>query len=329
MFDVITIGSAIRDVFMRCGEIKAIEWKEFPTGKGAVFPVGSKIDVDEMKFMVGGGAINTAVTFSNQGLKVAVLSSLGKDLAGEQIKKFLKDHKIESKFVFEDTKHSTPYSVIISLGGGERTIFRYKGAKDEIAHSRIPWNSMKANWFYVNHLEDDTAKLLPQIFDFAKQNGIKVAFNPGSTQIDMKDEVIPLLKYVDVLMVNQEEASALTGIPYENRNGIFKKFDELVDGIAIMTKGPEGVEISDGKTVWSAGVLPLDNIIDRTGAGDAFGSGFVAALIQKPGDIEYAIQFASANATGVLTEWGATNGLLRKGEDTEKWGKLDIRTINL
>ena len=94
-----------------------------------------------------------------------------------------------------------------------------------------------------------------------------------------------------------------------------------------MTKGPKGVEVSDGKTRWSAGVLPLKKIVDRTGAGDAFGSGFISALIEKPGDIEYAIQLASANATGVLTEWGAENGLLKKGDSAHKYGKLQVKKV--
>lgn len=329
MFDVITIGSAVRDVFMSCSQIRATEGKEFPAGKGAVFPMGSKIDVDEMKFMVGGGAVNTAVTFANQKLKAGVLTSIGKDTAGDQIRKFLKERKISADFIYEDPERPTSYSTVISLGGGDRTIFRYKGAKDRLIQYHIPWNSLKTKWFYVNHLEDDSAKLLPQIIDFAKKKGIKIAFNPGSTQIDMKDEVMPLLKHVDVFMVNQEEASALTGISYERKEEIFKKLDEWVDGIVIMTKGPEGVDVSDGKTLWSAGVLPLNDVVDRTGAGDAFGSGFIAALIQKPADIEYAIQFASANATGVLTEWGATNGLLKKNEPIEKFGKLNIKKLAL
>ncbi|MDP2734982.1 MAG: PfkB family carbohydrate kinase, partial [bacterium] len=87
----------------------------------------------------------------------------------------------------------------------------------------------------------------------------------------------------------------------------------------------KGVEVSDGRTRWSASVLPLRNMTDRTGAGDAFGSGFVASLLKHPNDIERAIQFASANATGVLTAWGAAGGLLKKSDSPLKWGKLKIR----
>ena len=96
-----------------------------------------------------------------------------------------------------------------------------------------------------------------------------------------------------------------------------------------MTKGPKGVEVSDGKTVWSAGILPMKKIVDRTGAGDAFGSGFIASLMKHPNDIEKAIQLGSANATGVLTVWGANHGLLIKSDSPLKWGTLRIKAQSL
>jgi len=59
-------------------------------------------------------------------------------------------------------------------------------------------------------------------------------------------------------------------------------------------------------------------VVDRTGAGDSFASGFVSGFLQKNGDIEYAIQLAIANSTACLTKLGAKNGLLEKGEDFNK-----------
>jgi sugar/nucleoside kinase (ribokinase family) len=74
--------------------------------------------------------------------------------------------------------------------------------------------------------------------------------------------------------------------------------------------------VSDGKKRYSAGV-PEAPVIDRTGAGDAFGSGFVSGFIQSNGDIEYAIQLGTANATSVVEDFGAKTGILKKGD----WGK--------
>jgi sugar/nucleoside kinase (ribokinase family) len=210
-------------------------------------------------------------------------------------------------------------------------VFRYKGASWHIQDKHIPWTEFRARWLYINHMAGESASILPKLLEQAKSKGIQIAWNPGTTQLEKPQELQKLMAYADLFIVNQEEASQLVGIPYQKKKQIFRKLDALVQGKVIMTKGKKGVEVSDGKVLWSAGVLPLakSEVIDRTGAGDAFGSGFVAALMQKPSDIEYAIQFASANATGVLTKWGANHGLIRRGESPHKFGKLEIKKTSL
>jgi len=325
MFDVITIGSATRDVFLRSKAITIVRGKEFRTGKGICFSLGSKLTLDELHFFVGGGAVNTAATFANQGFKVAALAAVGNDIRGKEIIRAVKERGIATKFLYRDPHELTAYSIILCTPKGERTILRYRGAVWHLYEYSIPWKNLQARWFYINHIGDKSAPLLARFISHAKKQGTPIAFNPGRTQFEMKDKIILLLSDIDIFMVNQEEASSLTGIPYQKKDQIFERLNRWVKGIVIMTMGPKGVEVSDGKVRWSAGILKTGKIIDRTGAGDAFGSGFVAALLKKPEDIEYAIQFASSNATGTLSEWGATNGLLKKGDSPFKWGKLRIK----
>ena len=325
MFDVITIGSATRDVFARSGDIKIKKGKEFATGKGACFALGSKLNLEEVNFSVGGGAINTAVTFANQGFYVAPIAQVGLDPEGEHILKKADKYRIHCDFIATDKKYLTSFSFILSLADGSRTVFRYKGASWHLKTSQIRWNEFNAQWLYVNHMAGDSHKVLPKILKEAKKNGMQIAWNPGTTQLEKKKELQKLLGYADLFIVNQGEAAMVTGIPYQKEKEIFKKLNNLMHGVVIMTKGPRGVTVSDGKTMWFSGVLPLRKVVDRTGAGDAFGSGFVAALMKKPGDIENAIQFASANATGVLHEWGANHGLLQKNDSPTKYGTLKIK----
>jgi sugar/nucleoside kinase (ribokinase family) len=127
---------------------------------------------------------------------------------------------------------------------------------------------------------------------------------------------------MDILIVNQEEAARLTDLDFEKEKEIFEKLDQWVDGIVVMTKGPKGVTVSDGQYLYSAGI-PESDLVDRTGAGDAFGSAFVAGYMEKQ-DIAYAIQLATANATAVLQEMGAAKGLLKKGE-WGPWEKVEVK----
>ena len=81
-----------------------------------------------------------------------------------------------------------------------------------------------------------------------------------------------------------------------------------------MTKGGEGVIVYDGKHVYSAKPHEDRNIVDTTGAGDSFASGFLCDFIRCNGDIEKAIQLGMANSEGCLSQIGAKNGLLKKGD---------------
>ncbi len=135
----------------------------------------------------------------------------------------------------------------------------------------------------------------------------------------------PILKKLDVVIVNREEAAELTGVDYDDERAIFRKFDKLIDdGIAVMTEGPRGSLVSDGRYMYRAGVYEEDELVDRTGAGDAFGSGFVVGMMRK-NEINYALKLASANAMSVIEDIGAQTGLLGKtGFRKKRFKYLDL-----
>jgi sugar/nucleoside kinase (ribokinase family) len=110
----------------------------------------------------------------------------------------------------------------------------------------------------------------------------------------------------------------LTKVQFKSEAEIFKKIDEICPGIAVMTKGGEGVTVSDGKYLYSAKPDPTRKIVDTTGAGDSFASGFLSDYIRYNGDIEKAIQFGLANSAANLAEVGAKTGLLDKNSKIER-----------
>jgi len=304
--------------------LKIIESREFLTGKALAVGAGEKVYVEELVFASGGGGTNTAATFALQGLGVYYVGMVGNDLAGKNILKDLHQLGVGPDFVKITNKSNTPVSIILSVPGGERSILVYEGASHLLAGEDVPWEKIKnARWFYVSGLSGESSKVFPEIINFAKENNIKVAVNPGHDQLEKDLEILEsLLEKIDILIVNSEEASIITGIDYKKEEEVFKKFDELVPGIAVMTKGKEGVAVSDGKNICRAGI-PESGYLDRTGAGDAFASGFVSAIINGE-SIEFAIQFATANATSCVQKLGAKNGLLKKAE-WGKWERVEVK----
>ncbi len=322
MYDIITFGSATLDVFMSSRKLKVVESEKFITKKGLCVPLGSKMHMDSVFFAMGGCGTNTAVTFARQGLKVAYLGQIGKDYPGQGVKDELTSQGVSLELLKEVDKWPTAFSVIISLPEVGRSILEKLGACHQLTKEDIPFENIKTKWFYVAPLSGESYKVFEPIINFASQNKIKIAVNPGKTQLEKDLETLrKLLNKIDILIVNQEEAARLTGLDFKKEKEIFQKLDEWVEGIVAMTKGPKGVTVSDGKDLYSAGI-PESGLVDRTGAGDAFGSTFVAGYIAKE-DIAHAIQLATANATAVLQELGATKGLLKK-DQWGPWEKVEV-----
>jgi sugar/nucleoside kinase (ribokinase family) len=313
-FDVITIGTATMDVFL--------ESPAKTEGKCQCLELGAKMEISEPVFSTGGGATNAAVTFARQGFKAASLFKIGRDLAGEEVLREMKKEKV-SALAVKDGKLKTDYSAILVANGGERTILNYRGASADLKESEIPFGSLNAKWAYVSpgNLPLETIK---KIFSHFSKIGASIAFNPSRKYLDIGIKKLePLFNMSEVVLLNREEASELTGIPYGKEKELFARLDKAVKGIAVMTEGQKGLVVSDGKTVYRAGIFKNKKVVDRTGAGDSFGSGFVAGLMRK-NNIEYAIRLGLANAASVVEHFGAKEGIIMKSEfdNSPRWKKI-------
>jgi len=321
LFDIISIGSATRDVFFKANELKKFKMEEFPTGEAICMGYGSKIEMKKLVLTSGGGGTNAAVTFSRQGLKTANVGVVGQDFNGIEILHELEGEGVDVKYFQKHVDDLTAYSVILVHADGERTIMSYKGEGQHFDAKRIPFDELKSKWFFLDSLGGNY-EVLEGLVNHAVKNNIKLATNPGGKELAHGlDKLKPLLKNFSIVIMNQEEAAGLTGVDYKKEEEIFKFMDEVIGGIFVMTKGPDGVVVSDGKNIYSAGV-PDSPVVERTGAGDSFSSGFVVEYIRS-GDISKAIQFGTANASSVVTQYGAKAGILKK-DDWGSWPLIEV-----
>ncbi len=316
MYDIITFGSATRDIVITSKKLTILKYDKASTGQEVCFPLGSKSDIDDIQFVSGGGGTNTAATFAYQELKTAFCGAVGQDVTGQEIINELKKIGIDTRFVVKKSAKKTNHSVVILQTSQDRTILAYRGAAELLEKKDIPFRKLKTKWLYLAPLTGLLCDSFEEIVNFAKENKITVAANPSMAQLSLKN-FSEIVKNIDVLFLNQEEASFLTKIPFQQEKEIFKKLDELCPNIAVMTKGGEGVTVSDGKQIYSAKPNEMRNIVDTTGAGDSFGAGFVTEFM-RTGDIEKSIQLGMANSQGCLSEIGAKNGLLKKGQTFER-----------
>ena len=323
-FDFVTLGSATLDVFLASDAFKPVKSARFDVGKAITLPFGSKVTIEKVVFASGGGGTNAAVTFARQGYHTACISAVGRDHNARSVLDELRRDGVDAKHIQTDDNAITEYSVILVSPGGERTILVCRGGT-HIDAAHVPWDQLKTKWMYVDSV--GTPDVLEAVVAWAGKAGVHLATNPGGRELESGLETLaPLWKHFDIVAMNQEEAAHLTGIPYRQEDGIFKKMDDAIGGIFIMTKGQEGVRVSDGTFVYSADI-PTHDVVERTGAGDAFNSGFVAEFARS-GSIEKAIQSGTANASSVVLQFGAKAGILTKG-DAGQWPLVAVSKRSL
>ena len=327
MFDVITFGSATCDIFLPFHDLSLSRQKnnsEVEEDGKICFGLGDKIEAGDWLMYSGGGGTNTACTFARQGLKIAYCGKVGNDYFGELVLRDLEKDNARVGMVIKDRSKNTALSLVLSPQGADRAIIVSPGACHYLTQEDINWRKIgKSRWFYVAPFYKESADILPRLVEFAKENEIKIALNPSESQIkERREELKNILPNVSVLLLNLEEALLLAELPENNERFLAEKIKALGPGIVVITKGEAGAIVFDGDNYYEAAIAPVE-VKERTGAGDAFGSGFIAGLLQKD-DIKYAIRLAMANSAGCLKQAGAKNGLLRKGE-LDSWPTLDIK----
>ncbi|MFH1099207.1 MAG: carbohydrate kinase family protein [Candidatus Uhrbacteria bacterium] len=346
MYDIITIGSATRDVFLRSKAIEVQPDSQWASGLEQCFPLGDKITIDELCLTTGGGATNAAVTFSRLGkLRTACAARVGHDDNSAAVLAELKNDRVNTRFIQHDARQQTAFSVIVLAGSGERTVLIHRGASSHLNGRAIPWKSLRSRWFYVTSLDGNLA-LLRRILAHAKKIGARVAWNPGGGEIIKGWKIIaPLAKHCAVFNVNREEAAALTGHRPNDLNEILAALRDA-NRIALVTDGPGGAYACTGKQTWHIASRDL-KVINSTGAGDAFGSGFVLGLMlagrnvgagfipARTGghevrpyadSIDYALRLAMANAESVITHMGAKTGILKRAPSPTTLAMFTVKT---
>lgn len=305
MYDIITVGSATVDAFVDTGE------KLFTktSGEFVKIPFGSKIIIKNVTYSTGGGGTNSAVSLSRLGLKTAFLGKIGKGNNSERIIKELKKEKIDTSLISRGER--TGFSIILNAKGHDRTILAFKGSNDNLTFNEIKKNKIKTKWFYFSSMLEKSFETQKKLAIFAQKNNIKIAYNP-SIYITKKgpNYLKDILKRTTILVLNKEEAISLVG-KKEIKN-LLRGLYRLGPRIICITDAKKGDFTYDGTNFY---YLQPHNIkvLERTGAGDSFASGFVAGMIKKK-DIKFALQLGLANAESVIQYYGAKNKLLRMKE---------------
>ena len=310
MARIVSLGSALQDIYL----IDHDDLAPTSIGDAAIFGkvlVGSKVDIDRISYEVGGGGVNSAITFARYGHEAIFMGNISRDPAGVAVIRALDREGIDNSYVNFLERRATGTSVVLlDSKGGERTILTYRGASEQFGNfSEKDLDMISPDWLYVTTLRGDM-DTLARFFKHAHEIGAKIMFNPGVRELANQKELIGLLKYVDVLNVNKTESGQI--VPGVVLTELLYHLNNYVP-VAIITDGPMGGIAGNGSEVYRFGIYEDARVKDATGAGDAFGSGFLAAMAAGK-SFRGALIFASANSTSVVSKLGANKGILTGDE---------------
>jgi sugar/nucleoside kinase (ribokinase family) len=313
-YDVVCVGSASIDCFAKI----PVDFHDIKHG--------SKLLIDDIRLLTGGGGTNVAVGLARLGLKTGFIGEVGQDLSANVIKHELKKEKVDF-IVKQHSRHQTAYSVVLEAKGKDRAILVYKGASSFLHPDEVP-KGIKTKWLYLASVTGASFKTLEHMAGFAKKNKIGVYFNPSSY---MTEQGYAFLKKVisatTILAVNKEEAETLLntkGSIYDLLKGLHK----LGPHICIITNGSEGVHVYDGELRYFKKARKM-HPVDTTGAGDAFGAGFLGGFIMKPDlpmrdRINFAMELGLLDSESVIAYVGAKRGLLSKKHALEQQRSYNV-----
>jgi ribokinase len=305
-FKVVCFGSAFVDVYLQSPDFKIMRAGSSPTGVALCEVYGGKIPVTKMVMTTGGGATNVSVGLERLGLQTAAVCAVGDDHWGLFVRKDLNREGVSPLYI-QEVDAPTSYSTILVSEDGGRSALVYRGASNELKWNKVDWDKLDADWFYVSSLGGDF-DLLTKIVRTAQEKKIRIAINPGSQEISKLNKLKPFLKYVEVLIVNIQEAAKLTEHLPKNAKEIFADLIKWKIPVVAVTEGRKGANLIAGKKVLTLPAIKVKTV-EETGAGDGFSSGFMAGIIQGS-KLNEALKMGLVSGASVATQFGPKAGLL-------------------
>lgn len=314
--DVLSVGDIVTDAFIKMFDDQAVAY-ENEQGKWLAIPFGAKVPFDKVEILEAvGNAPNASVSFARLGLNSSLVANVGGDMHGRDMISSLHRQGVDTRFVRINPDKKSNYHYVLWYKE-ERTILikheDYDYHWPHLKDSEIP------RWVYFSSISENALDFHDDLVEWlVRYPDVKLAFQPGTFQIKVGAErLAAVYRQTEVLVLNREEAVQVTGGDYDDIHDLFNKIHAIGPRVVCITDGPAGAYASDGDNRFKMPLYPDPAPpLERTGAGDAFASTFVAALI-KGNTIEGALQWGPINSMNVVQNIGAQNGLLKESEIDE------------
>ncbi len=310
-YDLVCVGDVVVDSFIQLHESsvhcdKNHENCELDMAFGTKLPYESLMVVPAV-----GNASNVAVGAARLGLRTAMLTAVGGDHPGEQIIDVYRKEGVATDFVRVNRGKPTNQHFVLTFHA-ERTILI---KHEKFAYADPAEMDKRTDWIYFSSIAEHTLPFHHKVARYLEKHpNVRMGFNPGTFQLRFGAKALSdIYKNTYVVFVNREEAEFIlgkkSGTPIQE---LFHGLHKLGPKIAVITDGPKGAYASNGTAQYFMPPYPDPRPpISRTGAGDAFSTGFLCALIYGL-PVHEALRWAPIESMHVVQSVGAQTGLLSK-----------------
>ncbi|NLG07027.1 carbohydrate kinase family protein [Candidatus Peribacteria bacterium] len=321
----LSIGGATYDLFV---QLQHLDSATVDGRRCFVFPLGEKMLVQSIQETCGGGASNSSVGLARLGCQAAFCGILTDEKWGQALLQNFQKEGVDTRSATIVEDEVSSFSIILSASCGERTILYEPGANRHLHDATFSRETAKqTDWVYLSSLQEGSGIIRDDIVEvLTNDDTINFTWNPGGHQIAMgmqEEQNAQLVAQTDLLLLNEQEALQFTGKP--TGESALHALTNAGAKYACITNGAKGVLASDGIHLWHCPALQDIDVIDTTGAGDAFGTGATWAFVEGR-DLQTALRAGTINAASVVGKIGAQAGLLT---DTEMRQRLEATSLEV
>jgi len=258
----------------------------------------------------GGKGSNQAVAAARVGAAVTFVGRIGRDMFGDMALQVWQEAGIATDYVIHDDEAPTGVATIIVDEKGENIIVVASGANWRVSPADIEQAEpvIAASKAFLTQLETPLDAVRRGL-EIARQHRVTTILNPAPGRPLAPD----LLALVDIITPNQTEAAIITGVSSANAADACAVLRAHGANTVVMTLGGEGVLLYDDNGPQRFPAFRVENVVDTTGAGDAF-NGALAVGLAEGRPLAEAIHFANAAGALSVTRPGATESMPTRAE---------------
>ena len=308
--DFLAIGDIVIDAFIRLKDAEVHCDVNHKDCKLCV-AFGAKVPFESVTVVPAvGNSPNASVSAARLGLHSALVTNLGDDDYGKKCLAQLEKDKVDTRFIKKHAGKKTNYHYVLWYND-ERTIL----IKHEEYDYELP-DIGEPKWIYLSSLGEHSIPYHEKLAEYlTKHKNINLAFQPGTYQMRFGLEKLKkIYERTEVFFCNVEELRGILSDHDSELSECMKKLQSYGPKIIVTTDGNKGAYLlANGELFFSPTYPDPKPPFERTGAGDAFSSTFVAALALGKEKTE-ALKWASINSMSVVQKIGAQEGLLTQKE---------------